>query len=55
VLADHEGYPQSICRHWVEGEPASETASAVVVGPARGRLHAARGQPCSNWAATYSA
>jgi isopenicillin-N N-acyltransferase-like protein len=53
ALADHERYPQSICRHWVAGQPASETACAAVAEPTRGRLHVVRGQPCSNWPATY--
>ena len=54
ALADHERYPHGICRHRVEGKPASETAAAAVAEPARGRLHVVRSQPCSNWAVTYT-
>ena len=54
ALADHDRYPQSICRHRVEGKPASETAAAAVAEPTRGRLHVVRSQPCSNWAVTYT-
>ena len=54
TLADHTYYPQGICRHWIEGEPESETVAAAVAEPTRGRLHVVRGQPCSNPAVTYS-
>lgn len=54
ILGDHTYYPQGICRHWIEGEPDSETTSAAVCEPAKGLLHVIRGQPCSNWPVTYS-
>ncbi|HET7768580.1 MAG TPA: C45 family peptidase [Chloroflexota bacterium] len=54
LLGDHTYYPQGICRHWIAGEPESETVSAAVVEPSKGRLHVVRGQPCSNWPVTYS-
>jgi isopenicillin-N N-acyltransferase-like protein len=54
ALADHAGYPQSICRHWVAGKPNSETVAAAVADPVRGQLHVVRGQPCSNWPVSYS-
>jgi len=53
-LADHTHYPQSICRHWVEGRPGMITNASAVAEPARGLLHVVRGQPCSNWPVTYS-
>ena len=54
ILGDHTYYPQGICRHWIEGEPNSETVSAAVCEPAKGLLHVVRGQPCSSWPVTYS-
>lgn len=54
TLGDHTYYPQGICRHWIDGEPESETVAAAVCEPGRGLLHVVRGQPCSNWAVTYS-
>jgi hypothetical protein len=54
ILSDHTYYPQGICRHWIEGEPDSETTAAAVCEPAKGLLHVIRGQPCSNWPVTYS-
>lgn len=54
LLADHTYYPQGICRHWIEGQPDSETVAAAVAEPLAGRLHVVRGQPCSNWAVTYT-
>lgn len=53
-LADHTYYPQSICRHWIDGKPSSETVSAVVAEPGKGLLHVVRGQPCANWPVTYT-
>ena len=54
ILGDHTYYPQGICRHWIEGEPNSETVAAAVVEPGKGLLHVVRGQPCSNWPTTYT-
>lgn len=53
-LADHTYYPQSICRHWVEGRSGMITNASVVAEPGKGLLHVVRGQPCSNWPVTYS-
>ena len=53
-LADHTHYPQSICRHWVEGRPGMITNASVVAEPGKGLLHVVRGQPCSNWPTTYT-
>lgn len=54
LLGDHTYYPQGICRHWIAGEPDSETVSAAVVEPSKGLLHVVRGQPCSNRPVTYT-
>jgi hypothetical protein len=54
ALADHTYYPQGICRHWIEGQPESETVAAAVAEPGAGRLHVVRGQPCCNWPVTYT-
>lgn len=54
LLADHTYYPQGICRHWIAGEPDSETVAVAVAEPTLGRLHVVRGQPCSNWPVTYT-
>jgi len=50
ALADHEGYPNSVCRH----RPGSSTTAAVVAEPAKGRLHVTRGAPCRHWPTTFS-
>jgi isopenicillin-N N-acyltransferase like protein len=59
VLADHDGYPSSICRHARDTNAADfETAGVTVAGliaePERGLLHVAPGNPCVNEFATYS-
>lgn len=54
LLADHTYYPQGICRHWIDGDPRSETVAAAVAEPTLGRLHVVRGQPCCNWPVTYT-
>jgi len=50
-LADHAGYPLSICRHHSR---RSHTTAAIVVEPSRGLLHVTRGNPCQNWPTTYT-
>jgi isopenicillin-N N-acyltransferase-like protein len=52
-LMDHDGYPDSICRHPKPGRDLQTTA-AVVVEPTLGRLHAVRGLPCQSWPVTYT-
>jgi isopenicillin-N N-acyltransferase-like protein len=52
-LMDHEGYPNSICRHATPGRDFQTTA-AVVVEPKLGRLYAVRGLPCQGWPVTYT-
>ncbi len=49
AMADHEGFPASVCRHQENGY----TTSAAVAEPTRGLLHVTRGHPCQNWARTY--
>lgn len=51
ALADHVGYPSSICRH--QSDEAMTTA-VVIAEPTRGQLHVVRGQPCQNWPTTYA-
>ena len=51
ALADHQGFPTSICRH--ESTKAM-TTSAVVVEPSKGLLHATHGPTCQNWVQTVS-
>ena len=52
ILADHVGYPLSICRHPHDGESHSmlpktgHTVAAMIAEPNRGRLHFAAGNPC---------
>jgi len=53
-LADHVGYPHSLCRHLIAGEPRFCTTAAVVAEPTKGLLHVTRGNPCANWPASYS-
>lgn len=58
-LSDHSGHPVGICRHPHDGPgdailPSSgKTVAALIAEPARGLLHIARGNPCSNSFATY--
>jgi len=51
ALADHDGYPESICRHQSE---STTTTAAVVAEPTRGLLHCTLGHPCSNSPCSYS-
>ncbi len=51
ILCDHEGHPNSICRH-VDATPPPEFASmsraSFVMVPAEGLLYIAAGPPCEN-------
>lgn len=50
AMADHDGYPRSICRHQSE----RAVSAAVVIGePTLGRLTVTRGLPCQAWPKTY--
>lgn len=57
VLRDHADAPLSICAHWDDGDPdedQSVTTASMVWEPAEGRVHIARGQPCSSEYVTYA-
>jgi len=50
LMADHEGYPSSICRH-VGDDPQygyMTTVASIIMEPAEGRMHLSRGNPCRN-------
>jgi len=50
-LADHEGHPDSICRHVDPARPpalASLSKASFVMVPAEGLMHIAAGPPCEN-------
>lgn len=50
TLADHEGYPQSICRHTndLSAHGHWKTVFSVIMEPQDRRLHISRGNPCEN-------
>jgi isopenicillin-N N-acyltransferase-like protein len=48
-LADHQGYPTSICRH--DGD--SRTVASLISEPAQRQMHVAVGNPCENRYVTY--
>jgi isopenicillin-N N-acyltransferase-like protein len=58
-LADHEGYPTSICRHPHAGpdhpsvSARGRTTASLIAEPSQGRLHVTRGNPCQVPYATY--
>ena len=59
-LADHAGYPVSICRHSHAGpsgpmlDSSGKTVAALIAEPEHRRLHVALGNPCENPFVTYS-
>ena len=59
-LADHDGYPVSICRHSHAGPegpmlgPSGKTVAALIAEPEQRRLHVALGNACENPFVTYS-
>ncbi|OPY05518.1 MAG: Acyl-coenzyme A:6-aminopenicillanic acid acyl-transferase [Syntrophaceae bacterium PtaB.Bin038] len=49
ILSDHEGHPNSICRHVDPSKPpelASASRASFVMVPAEGRMYIAAGPPC---------
>ena len=42
ILADHEGYPMSICRH----DPNMHSISGYIAEPSKGLYHVRRGHGC---------
>ena len=51
ILADHEGHPNSICRHVDAAKPpefASMTRASFVMVPAEGLMYIAAGPPCAH-------
>ena len=60
ILADHDGYPVSICRHSHDGPSgpmlgsSAKTVVALIAEPEQRRLHVALGNPCQNPFVTYS-
>ena len=49
ILADHEGHPDSICRHVDPAKPpelASASRASFVMVPAEGLMYIAAGPPC---------
>jgi isopenicillin-N N-acyltransferase-like protein len=50
ALADHKGWPTSICRH----QSDVETIASLIAEPGQGRLHVAAGNPCKTEFVTYS-
>jgi isopenicillin-N N-acyltransferase-like protein len=53
-LADHDGYPGSICRHLHESDTVGKTAASLIAEPEAGRLHVCRGNPCEGTWRTYT-
>ena len=55
LLADHEGFPRSICRHPNDHPQHGfwETVLSVVIAPASRTMHIARGTPCCRPFETY--
>ncbi|QJT08485.1 C45 family autoproteolytic acyltransferase/hydolase [Oceanidesulfovibrio marinus] len=57
LLADHEGYPYSICRHLDADIPyalSAISAASVVMVPEERTMYVAAGAPCENGFAEYS-
>jgi isopenicillin-N N-acyltransferase-like protein len=55
ALADHEGFPRSICRH-PNDDPGTghwQTTFSVIIETDRQRMHVSRGTPCNHPYETY--
>jgi isopenicillin-N N-acyltransferase like protein len=51
LLADHDGYPNSICRHLdtsMPDEAACISAASVIMVPGDRKMYLSAGQPCTN-------
>jgi isopenicillin-N N-acyltransferase-like protein len=47
ILADHDQYPNSICRHIDPAAPISSvTLASFIMVPAEGAIYIAAGNPC---------
>jgi isopenicillin-N N-acyltransferase-like protein len=56
ILADHDGYPTSICRH-PNADPLSgwqRSVVSIILEPSAGRMHVSRGNPCEAPFETYN-
>lgn len=54
-LSDHDGYPDSICRHPTTDAPtAMASIYSIIAEPDKGLLHIAAGTPCNHPYHTYS-
>lgn len=59
-LADHAGFPTSICRHPHDGpdhpsvSARGKTVASLIAEPAVGQLHVSKGNPCEAEYVTYS-
>ncbi len=53
ILSDHEGAPESICRHATAPEDM-QTVFWVVAAPSRGEVHYGLGPPCTTEAERYT-
>lgn len=57
LLADHDGYPDSICRHVDTSKPpefASISAASVIMVPAERKMYLSFGQPCEHQYLEYA-
>lgn len=60
ALADHDGYPRSICRHPSKSDGSTDfdsagvTVAGLIAEPEQGRLHVSMGNPCASDFAAYS-
>jgi isopenicillin-N N-acyltransferase-like protein len=53
ILSDHEGAPDSICRHPAPGAEGSKTVFWCVADVTDGRISFGRGNPCDSLEQTY--
>lgn len=54
ILADHEGYPTSLCRHASGPGADTRTSASLIAEPEKGLLHVCAGNPCQGEFVTYS-